>query len=897
MRSLKVKLTFVYSALGLIGLLLALIFFYYASSTGIYQNAKNRVDLLSDEISYSLEILAELDDVFPMQRLIEKSSSLEGVVKIVVVDTQQKILAHTDRKQVGQSLNSELVGKALLQRNEVSQTIEGHIIFIRPLHGQDYSSEFHNVSGALWVEIDISPSLAQLQRTFGFISLASLAILLSFYIAQYFIIKKVVIDRLRDVEAGIAQSMQGEHLSALMVGKSFGSEDEINTLAQTYNYLFTSLQDSKKKLEAERDFALRIMESMGEGLTITNIKGRFEYVNPAYAGFLGLSPEQVIGHTPDEFSIPEDPESISKELENQKSGKSSSYETHLLSQDGTAINVLISSVPRFESGSFSGSIAVVTDIRQRVRIEQMTASLQRKLVFEELTAHLAATFMTMGASELDEAIQDALQHLGEFFNVDRTYIFEFTGDGEFMNNTYEWCAENISPQIENLQNLPSEILPWWVNMLKTGETINVPRVSEMPPEAFEEQNILSEQGIQSVLVTPITSESGLFGFMGFDSVVCERNWSKDEIQLLQVLMGIVMNTITRQRAEEKLRESEARNSAFLNGIPDLIFRMDDGGTFLDFRAGDETALYIAPEKIIGEKIENIFPRDIAQLTLTSIKNALETKQPQKFEYKIQGNAGLATYDVRVVSTNPKEVIVVAHDITERARLEQMKTDFINRASHELRAPLTTAILMADLLEGGTEQERQQFLEILKQELNRQRLLLDDLLVAGRIDSKRFNVRLSPLNVLPLIEEAISSVQPQADARQIAIQLETAESLPLANTDRQAMLQILLNLFSNAIKFSHPDNIVEICARPEGDSLLVAVKDYGVGIPTQDFPHIASRFFRAQNATELEIPGTGIGLYIIREILEALGGRMEIASVENEGTTVTIFIPLHHDKTP
>lgn len=894
MRSLKVKLTLVYSALGLTGLLLTLAFFYSASSVGIYQGAQNRVNVLSDEISYSLEILAEQDDIFPMQRLIEKSSSLEGVIKIIVVDTRQKILAHTDKKLVGQMLNSELVGKALLQQSEVSQTIEGHIIFIRPLHGQAYTSEFHDITGALWVEMDVSQSLAQLRRTFGWVSLASLAILLPFYIAQYFTIKKVVIDRLGEVEAGIAQSMQEEHLSALMVKTSFGSEDEINTLAQTYNYLLTSLSDSQKKLKLERDFALHIMENMGEGLFITNTEKQIKYCNPAFARFLGLSTEQIIGRIPQEFTVPEDQQKIEKEWEHRKNGESATYETSLLSQDGTEINVLLSSVPRFENGVFSGSIAVVTDIRQRVRIEQMTVSLQRKLVFEELTAHLAAKFMSIHASELDETIQDALRQLGELFDVDRTYIFEFTENGEFMNNTYEWCAENISPQIENLQNLPSEILPWWMSLLKKGETIDVPRVSEMPPDAFEEQNILSEQGIQSVLVTPITSDSGLFGFMGFDSVVRERNWSKDEIQLLKVLMGIVMNTITRQRAEEKLRESEARNSAFLNGIPDLIFRMDDNGTFLDFRAGDDTALHIAPEKIIGQKIEDVLPCEIAQLTLASIKKALETKQPQKFEYKIQGNVDLVIYDARVVSSNPKEVIVVAHDITERVRLEQMKTDFINRASHELRTPLTTAILMANLLENGTEQERQQFLEILKQELNRQRLLLDDLLVAGRIENNRFEVHLSPLDVLPLIKKAISSVQPQADTRKITIQLGAADSLPPANTDRQALFQVLLNLLSNAIKFSLSNGTIEIVARRVENSMMITVQDHGIGIPAQDMPHISSRFFRAKNATQMEIQGSGIGLYIIKEIMEALGGRMEINSVENEGTTVTVFIPLEDD---
>jgi PAS domain S-box-containing protein len=891
-RSLNTKLTLVYTTLGLAGFLLTLIFLYYASSMGIYQGAENRIDLLSDEIIYSIEILSSQGDVFSMQRLVEKSSTLEGIVRIIVVDTQQKILAHTDKKLVGQSLASPLVDEVFLQRSKTSQTMENRVIIVAPLHGQAYTKEFHNITGALWVETDISQSIAQLQQIFGAVTLASLIILLPFYIAQYFTVKKVIIDRLRDVETGIVHSMQTKDAPAVMVAKSFGSEDEINTLAQTYNYLFTSLQDSKKKLEAERDFALRIMESMGEGLTITNAEGRFEYVNPAYAGFLGLPPQEVIGKSPDEFMPTADRQDMGKEWETRRQGKSSSYETRLIKRDGSEMSVLISAVPRFTDGEFSGSIAVITDISQRARIEQMTASLQRKLTFEELTAHLAATFMNMPSSEIGGAIQETLGELGELFEVDRTYIFEFSPNGELMNNTYEWCATGISAQIENLQNLPSEILPWWMNLLKKGETINVPRVSEMPPEAATERQILAEQGIQSVLVTPIHSDNELFGFLGLDSVVRERQWSKDEIQFLQVLMGIVMNTITRQRAEEKLRESESRNRAFLDAIPDLIFRIDDSGIFLDFRAGEYKDLYVSPETIIGSSVDSILPPEIARATMTAIHTALETNKPQKFEYKIQTISETLTYDAHVVPSSQKEVIVVAHDISERAVLEQMKTDFINRASHELRTPLTTAILMADLLEGeNTEQDRQQFIDILKQELKRQRILLDDLLVAGRIESKRFQVHLSEVEIQPVIEEAVSSVRPQADARQLEIQVKAEDSLPMANTDRQALLQVLLNLLSNAIKFSTPNNAIEIHARRLEDALLIAVKDHGMGIPAADLPYISGRFFRAQNATELEIPGTGIGLYIIKEILDVLGGWMEIESVEKKGTTVSVFLPL------
>ena len=594
MRSIKIKLTLIYGALSLAGLLLTLLIFYSATTASIYQGAKARAEVLSNEFEYAVEIMAAENDFFSMQRLVEKSSLLEDVIQIIVIDTQNNVLAHTNYKLIGQPLSftSPMINESIVQHRKVSQIVEGHVIFVTPLHGQIYTNEYQDVIGTLWVEIDITPTIALTQRLFIIVTLMAVAISLLFFFGYYLTVKSIIIDRLHEVEVGIARHLQGSLPSAIMIKSSFGSEDEINTLAQTYNYLITSLQDSQKKLKTERDFALLVMESLREGLTISNAEQRFEYVNPAYAGLLGLTPDQIIGRSPKDVTHPDDFEKNSEEENLRKSGKSSSYELRLLASDGNEVHVLISSVPRFQDGKFAGSIAVITNISQR------------------------------------------------------------------------------------------------------------------------------------------------------------------------------------------------------------------------------------------------------------------------------------------------------------ARLEQMKSDFINRASHELRTPLTTAILMAELLGTPAEEDKQQFLTTLKQQLNRQRLLLNDILVAGRIENKKFEVFLSPADIMAVIEEAISSVKPQADARKIAIQLKTPEeTLPEIRTDRQSLIQVLLNLLSNAIKYSHPHGQIMVSAHQDGESILVEVTDHGMGIPEQDLPHIATRFYRAKNAAQMEIQGTGIGLYIVSEIMQSLGGSLKIDSIENEGTTATIRLPI------
>jgi PAS domain S-box-containing protein len=360
-----------------------------------------------------------------------------------------------------------------------------------------------------------------------------------------------------------------------------------------------------------------------------------------------------------------------------------------------------------------------------------------------------------------------------------------------------------------------------------------------------------------------------------------------------------------KRTEEALRESEEKFRTIIELTNEGVILIDEQGFIIEWNRALEQFTGIMRTETIGipawEVQVRLLPKARrSQITAEHLKQALlqilKNGQHSSDEVNIETASGeprTILQNAFPIKTNRGYRLgILMHDITERARLEQMKTDFISRASHELRTPLTTAILMADLLEdNNTDEERMKFLKILKQELKRQRLLLEDLLVAGRIESKRFEVHLAPVEPLPVIEEAISSVKPQADARRLEIQLEAAAALPLANTDRQALLQVLLNLLSNAIKFSHPNNVIEVCARAKDSSLLIAVKDYGVGIPAADLPHISGRFFRAQNATELEIAGTGIGMYIIREILDALGGRMEIESMENQGTTIFIFLPL------
>jgi GAF domain-containing protein len=124
-----------------------------------------------------------------------------------------------------------------------------------------------------------------------------------------------------------------------------------------------------------------------------------------------------------------------------------------------------------------------------------------------------------------------------------------------MNNTHEWCAEGIEPQIENLQELSADMVPWWMDKLNRLENIHIPCVTDLPPEASAEKEILQTHDIQSLIVVPMVYGSSLLGFIGFDSVRAEKTWPEESIALLRLVAEIFASALERRRVGQALEKS------------------------------------------------------------------------------------------------------------------------------------------------------------------------------------------------------------------------------------------------------------------------------------------------------------------------------------------------------
>ncbi len=179
--------------------------------------------------------------------------------------------------------------------------------------------------------------------------------------------------------------------------------------------------------------------------------------------------------------------------------------------------------------------------------------------FQQIVAEMSSRFVAAQSSDHEQAVHQTLDDLGRFFAVDRTYIFRLDRELGLLDNTFEWCAQDILPQQDKLQRLPEKSFPWWMEKLRAFEVIHIPMVEEMPAEASAEKETLQDQGIQSVLVVPMVSKGELAGFLGFDSVGNVQVWNDSDLSLLKVAAEIIQNAMDRHSMEEVLREQSIRD--------------------------------------------------------------------------------------------------------------------------------------------------------------------------------------------------------------------------------------------------------------------------------------------------------------------------------------------------
>ncbi len=246
------------------------------------------------------------------------------------------------------------------------------------------------------------------------------------------------------------------------------------------------------------------------------------------------------------------------------------------------------------------------------------------------------------------------------------------------------------------------------------------------------------------------------------------------------------------------------------------------------------------------------------------------------------------------NNKPAGVIVVIQDITEHVKLDNMRKEFVADVSHELKTPITSIMGYADtLLESDYDKEMQtKFLEVISSEARRMARLVTDLLVLSRYDNKKVTKEESIFDLGELTKNCIDRLHFEVEKKNHNIECFVTANVPPVNADKYGIERVILNIISNAIKYTPENGIIKVYVGFVYNDAYIKVIDNGIGIPEADLPRIFERFYRVDKARSREFGGTGLGLPIAKEIIEQNNGSIDIKSEAGKGTEVVIRIPVY-----
>ena len=605
-----------------------------------------------------------------------------------------------------------------------------------------------------------------------------------------------------------------------------------------------------------------LFEQTGECVFIIDMDLRYLTANQQALLLLGYDERELSGMSVSNVI------SLGETLEEQiiPGNRSNTYERIMKKKDGSLIPVEIStSIVSDEKGMPVYIQSIVRDISERKATEKLLKRNAQSLsVISEATARL------LRSPNIESGISELLSSLGRILELFGCVIFkldDYSGLPQ-VHVHYSWLEQG-----ESSFDVTAALTPFMHRMI-TAPNVVLFEINDVPEISF--------------LAVPIPGLLGSRVFLGMFDRRNSLSWPLADFDVVKTAANLIGAALQRIQYEETIRLNEFRNRTIIEALPDLLIRLDANGVILDYNASPNHPLYIHRDMITGRKLVETWPEEIVNRILGD-ENKGSFTAPHWLE-GFQLPFSSSVYESRLHPINLDEALVIIRDISDLLRLNEMKTDFINRASHELRTPLTAVILMADLIQqGGTQEEVNEYWRIMRNELNRQKKLIDSLLMAGRLESGMMKLESVPLDLMPVLKEAMEAVSPIANKKGVTLKLESPLGAVNTYGDNGALQQVFINLINNAIKFSPGGSQIRVIVNFSRDFVEADIVDQGMGITPDAISHLFEKFYRAKNVTVAEIPGSGIGLYIVKSVIEELDGRIEVSSEINVGTTFKVFL--------
>lgn len=602
-----------------------------------------------------------------------------------------------------------------------------------------------------------------------------------------------------------------------------------------------------------------VLESLAEGILITDCEGVALYANSRMARITGYAPEELVGELAHELLLP--PESHAQfagETGERLRGASGSYEIQHIRKDGSRIWVDIHAAPvRDARGEIIGTVGAVTDITERRQASESLRESERRL-------REAQQLAGMGNWEWDVE-RDEIVWSDELFR-----IFDFepgaidVNFGVYERSLHPEDRDRILARIEQA-------------------------LADHQPFEFEHRIVHPGGCVRTI------SSNG--------QVLVNASGAPVRMR------GTVQDITERKRADDLLRASEAEMRAVFGGMTDEVLVMDEEGRYLKVAPTSPPAAYRPPPGLQGRTMREVLPAEQAERFIAKIREVIQTQRTGQIEYNLAHYGRDIWFSAAISPMDERSVVWVARDISYRKRAEaallqakqaaeaanHAKSDFLSSMSHELRTPLNSVIGFANVLRKNKGNNlREQELSYLDRILTNGKHLLgliNDILDLSKIEAGKMEIELAPVSLERLVVDIVGELRGSLGGKDVVLRAAVPESMHDLDTDAGKLKQVIINLIGNAIKFTEQGSVtVSIAAHPESrQPVRIDVRDTGIGIPPERVSAIFDAFEQAESGTARRYGGTGLGLAISSSLSELLGFRLVVESSVGEGSTFSILL--------